>query len=108
MNTNMSVDKVSNKNYMLTTIDNPFNPYVDFELWYGFDTSIRIVKGSRVDIPISTNCCEKLAEEAITSYDMTDEEYSYEVRRAVDEIIKNDTLKVYARAYEPITVETNQ
>lgn len=98
---NTKVVESTKRNYMLTTIDNPFSPYTQFDLWYGFDTSIRIVKGSRVDVPISTNCCGKLADEAITSYDMTDEEYIYEVKRAIDQIIADDTLKVYARAYDP-------
>ena len=25
--------------YMLTTIDNPFNPFTNFDDWYAFDTS---------------------------------------------------------------------
>lgn len=101
MSGNSTLDKVSTKKYMLTTIDNPYDPYTQFDMWYGFDNSIRIVKGSRVDEPISTNCCGKLAEYAITSFDMTDEEYAYEIQRAVDEIIEDDNLHLYARAYEP-------
>ena len=100
MNTT-TIDKVSTKNYMLTTIDNPYDPYIQFDLWYGFDTSIRVVKGSRIDEPISTNCCGKLAEEAITSFDMSDEEYAEEIKRAIDQIIEDDDMNLYTRAYEP-------
>lgn len=101
MSNNMIGTTTVTRRYMLTTIDNPYNPYTQFDMWYGFDNSIRVVKGSRVPTPISTNCCGKLADEAITSYDMTDEEYTYEVMRAVDQIIEDDDLNLYARAYEP-------
>ena len=94
-------DAVVTRNYMLTTIDNPYDPYIQFDLWYGFDMSKRIVKGSRIEDPISTNCCGKLADEAITSFDMSDEEYMDEIKRAIDQIIEDDNMNLYTRAYEP-------
>ena len=30
---------VMESEYMLTTIDNPFNPFTNFDDWYAFDTS---------------------------------------------------------------------
>ena len=92
--------KVSNKDYMLTTVDNPYDPFTQFKFWYGFDMQKRIVKGSKVSIPIVTNCCGRLADEAITSDNFTEEENAIERRRAIDEIISHDHLNIYTKAYE--------
>lgn len=77
---------------MLTTFDNPFNPFEDFEQWLLFDQS----KGY--------NTCSYLGRIAQFSSDMTEKEYDEENERAIDEIIKYDFLNIY-RKITPETAE---
>lgn len=71
--------------YRLTTVDNPYDPFDDFEHWFLYD----IEKGY--------NTCGYLARIAKTASDITDEEYDAEVERAIDEIIKNDFMNIYLK-----------
>lgn len=73
------------KKCMLTTTDNPFNPFDDFNSWFLFD----VEKGY--------NSCEYLGRIARTSSELTEEENADEVERAIDEIIKNDFLNIYIK-----------
>ncbi len=74
-----------NSKVALTTIDNPFNPFVDFDSWFMFD----IDKGY--------NSCAYLARIAKTSDSLSDEENDEEIERAIDEIIKYDFLNIYKK-----------
>ena len=70
---------------MLTTFDNPYDPFDQFESWYQFDTD----KGYGT-------CCY-LARVARTSDQLTDYENDKEVERAIDEIIKYDFMNIYKK-----------
>ena len=74
-----------NSNVALTTIDNPFNPFVDFDSWFMFD----IDKGY--------NSSAYLARIAKTSDSLSDEENDEELERAIDEIIKYDFMNIYKK-----------
>lgn len=74
------------KDHMLTTYDNPFDPFEDFISWLMFD------------IEMGYNSCEKLAKVVVLSDNMTQKEESDEIERAIDEIIYNDDLGIYQRA----------
>lgn len=74
-----------NKTCMLTTVDNPFDPFEQFTSWFLFDTE----KGY--------NSCSYLARIARTSDQFTEEENDKEVERAIDEIIKNDFMNIYKK-----------
>lgn len=71
--------------YMLSTFDNPYNPFEQFNLWRLFD----IEKGY--------NTCERLAKFVNLTDDMTQEEIDEETDRAMDEIIKHDFLNIYVK-----------
>lgn len=73
----------SEKAIMLTTIDNPFNPFDDFESWFVWD------------VTHGHNTCGYLARIARTSDALSDTENSYEIRRAIDEILRYDYEKKY-------------
>ena len=73
---------------MLTTVDNPYSPFDQFALWHLFDKEQ------------GYNTCELLARIAHTSDDMTDQENSAEIDRAIDEIIKYDPCNIYKRVFE--------
>lgn len=70
---------------MLTTIDNPYNPFDDFTSWFLFD----IEKGY--------NTCGRLARLANVSDEMSDEEQNAEIERAMDTLIKRDFLNIYQK-----------
>ena len=70
---------------MLSTFDNPFNPFDDFDSWFQYDSD----KGY--------NSCSYLARIARTSDQLTDEENSQEIERAIDEIIKYDFMNIYTK-----------
>ena len=70
---------------MLTTIDNPFNPFEQFTSWFLFD------------IEHGYNTCSRLARIAKFSDDFTQKEIDEENERAIDEIIENDFLNIYKK-----------
>lgn len=70
---------------MLTTIDNPYNPFVQYELWYGYDLS----KGY--------NTCAYLDRVTFTSYELSETDQDDALTLAMDNIIKFDTLGIYKK-----------
>lgn len=72
----------------LTTVDNPFNPFTQFDQWYRFDSD----KGY--------NSSQYLDRIARTSEQLSEAENDAEIERAIDEIIKYDVLNVYKKVYE--------
>jgi len=72
----------------LTTFDNPYNPFTQFEQWFMFDTE----KGY--------NSCGYLARIAKTSDEMSENEYNSEIEQAIDEIIKYDFRNIYKKVYK--------
>ena len=67
---------------MLTTFDNPYDPFEQFTLWFLFD----VEKGY--------NTCSYLDRIADISDDMTELERNIEIERAIDEIIKYDFMNI--------------
>ena len=61
---------------MLTTIDNPFNPFTQFDEWFQFDEE----KGYHT--------CQFLARISKASSDMSESDYERENERAIDEIVR--------------------
>ena len=71
--------------YALTTFDNPYDPFTQFDSWFLYD----VEKGYHT--------CGLLARIAKTDSEMTEKEENEEIKRAIDEIIKNDFLNIYKR-----------
>ena len=69
----------------LTTFDNPFDPFENFNEWYLFD----VEKGY--------NSCAYLARIERTSDEFTDKENEIEIERAIDEIIRLDFMNIYRK-----------
>lgn len=86
----MNDDSIKNVDCMLTTHDNPYNPFEQFNLWFMFD----IEKGY--------NTCGHLARIAQITDDMAQAEVDKETERAIDSIIANDFLNIYKK----VTPET--
>lgn len=74
--------------YMLTTIDNPYNPFTHFDEWYAYDTA----KGY--------NTLGYLARIAKTSMDLSEEDNDLAVSEAIDEIVDLNINGLYKKAYE--------
>ncbi len=69
----------------LTTIDNPYDPFEQFDSWFLYD----VEKGY--------NSCAYLNRIAQTSSELSDEENNQEIERAIDEIIKYDFMNIYKK-----------
>ena len=67
----------------LTTIDNPFDPFEQFDQWFLYD----VEKGY--------NSCAYLARIAKTSEQLSEPEYNDEIERAIDEIVRLDFMNIY-------------
>ena len=74
-----------NKQVTATTIDNPFNPFDDFDSWFMFD----VEKGYYTS--------SKLARLTNLTDDMTEKEENEEVERAVNRLIEIDPLDIYTK-----------
>ena len=70
---------------MLTTFDNPYNPFDEYTSWFMFDEE----KGY--------HSCAYLGRIAKTSEQLSDEENAQEIERAIDEIIKYDFQNIYKK-----------
>lgn len=89
----MDTETIPNVEVMLTTFDNPFDPFDDFDQWFMFD----VEKGY--------NTCGKLARIARTSDEFSTAEQKAEDERAIDEIIKYDFLNIYKRLTREVSYE---
>ena len=70
---------------MLTTTDNPYNPFTHFDEWYEYD----VAQGY--------NTCSYLARIVMTSYELDDEEQESDIERAIDEIVSLNILGIYKK-----------
>ena len=60
---------------MLSTSDNPYNPYTDFDLWFAFDTQN------------GYNSCADLARQIESSPNASPEDENKAVEEAIDRIV---------------------
>lgn len=81
---------------MLTTFDNPFDPFDEFISWFLFD----VEKGY--------NTCSKLARIARSSDEFSTIEDKRETERAIDEIINYDFLNIYKKVTRDTSVESEE
>lgn len=70
----------------LTTFDNPYDPFTNYDEWMMYDKE----KGY--------DSSERLMRIAKISEDMSEAEVDYEIERAIDEIIKYDPINIYKKA----------
>lgn len=70
---------------MLTTIDNPYDPFDEFDQWYNYD------------MDAGYNSCAYLARVSFTSDSLSEKENEREIERAIDEIIKYDFMNIYIK-----------
>ncbi len=78
-------------NTMLTTIDNPFNPFTQWDDWKRYDEDKKYFT------------CNYLARISKTSLELSDTDYDKAIDDAVDEIVKLNVLGIYKKVYETDT-----
>lgn len=76
---------MADKEFMLTTYDNPYNPFTDFENWFLFDVG----KGY--------NTCGTLARIADLGESIDEDMEKSILDDAMDELIKIDPLNLYRK-----------
>lgn len=69
----------------LTTVDNPYDPFKQFDDWFNYD----VINGY--------NTCSYIARIAQTSSLLSDEENNKEIEKAIDQIIKYDFANIYRK-----------
>jgi hypothetical protein len=71
--------------HMLTTTDNPFNPFTHFDEWRSYDEVI------------GHNTLAFLARIVITSDELSEADESAAIEDAIDEIVKENVLGLYRK-----------
>jgi hypothetical protein len=82
---NNNLNNESSHDAMLTTIDNPFSPFTQFDEWFAFDSE----KGY--------DTCNYLARIAKTSDESSDEDEQLAITRAINEIVEFNILGIYKK-----------
>lgn len=72
----------------LTTIDNPFDPFIQFDEWFAFD----VMKGY--------NTCSLLARVVYTSDALGEEDQQIAINNGIEDIIKLNPLGIYRKVYK--------
>ena len=78
---------------MLTTIDNPFDPFEQFTSWFMFD----VEKGY--------NTCGRLMRIAQVNDDMSEVEKNNAIDSAIDTLIKYDFLDIFKKVERTVEDE---
>ena len=81
---------------MLTTFDNPYDPFDDFHQWFMFD------------IDQGYNTCGKIARIARYSEEFSTVEDKAETERAIDEIIDYDFLNIYKKLTRNVSNDVDE
>lgn len=71
--------------YLLTTVDNPYSPFTQFDEWYAYDTMH------------GYNTCSLLARITKTSEELSDKDRDLAIQLAMDEIIEENVTGMFKR-----------
>lgn len=72
----------------LTTVDNVWNPFTNFDEWLAFDMQQQHY------------CNQVLAKQALVSDQLSDEENRQEIERAIDRIVEIDPTHEFVKVYK--------
>jgi hypothetical protein len=73
--------------YMLSTSDNPFNPYTHWEQWYAFDAAAGYHTPSY------------LARVVVTSNELSEADQDLAIKDGIDEILQYNITGKYVKAF---------
>lgn len=74
---------------MLTTVNNPHNPFTEYDEWYAFDERM------------GYHTTQFLARIVNTSDELSEVDQSIAIENAITEIIEENVLGLYTRATRP-------
>lgn len=72
----------------LSTVDNPYNPFKQFNEWLAFDNEF------------DYNCCGILARLAVTTNDLMPQEVNKIIEKAVDDFVFADPIGLYCKVVD--------
>lgn len=75
---------------MLTTVDNPHDPFENFKGWYIWD------------VAAGYHCCGVLAKVISTSYELSETQQNDANTEAIDEIVEHNLTGVYRKLTKEI------
>ena len=75
--------------FALTTIDNPFNPFTDYDRWNAYDEAQGYFTSNF------------LARIVITSSDLSEADQDLAIENAIDEIVRENVLGIYRKVAQP-------
>lgn len=81
--------------HMLTTVDNPYDPFTQYDEWWAFDQSAGYY----------TN--ELLARIAITSSELSETDQDVAMEEAIDEIVRENVSGMHKKVAAPVGWESN-
>lgn len=73
------------KESMLSTIDNPYSPFYEYDEWYAWDSRQ------------GYNTPSFLARVAFVSDNLSEADYNLAIEEAIDEIVKENVLGLYIK-----------
>ena len=71
--------------HMLTTVDNPFSPFTEFDEWNAYDTSM------------GHHSSSLLARVAFTSEELSEADQDLAIENAIDEIVTENVSGVHSK-----------
>lgn len=71
--------------HMLTTVDNPYDPFTEFDAWYAYD------------VAMGYHTAAYLARVVVTSSELSEADQDLAIELAIDEIVKEDELGIYIK-----------
>lgn len=82
--------------HMLTTVDNPFDPFTEFDGWFNYDAA------SGYHTP------SFLARIVVSSDDLSEADQSVAIEQAIDEIVQENVLGIYKKVSKETEVSSTQ
>lgn len=80
--------------HMLTTEDNPYDPFTQWDDWYAFDERM------------GYHTTSYLGRVVVTSDELSDTDQALAIEQAIDEIVELNLLGIYKRVSRSVEVKT--
>lgn len=81
--------------HMLTTVDNPFDPFTQFDEWLAYDTQS------------GYGTLRFLARVVRSSHELSEADHDQALEDAIDEIVRENVSGIYRKVPEPSTALTS-